>query len=305
MSAQPDLSGRTCMVTGASHGIGKATAAALAGMGAHVVLVCRDRERGEAAQSEIRARSGSAAVELLIADLSSQRQIRQLASDFRAKHDRLHVLVNNAGTYESGRSETEDGLEATFAVNHLAPFLLTNLLLPALAASAPSRIVTVSSAGHGYGTKIDFDDLQGERRYGAGRAYSQSKLANVLFTYELARRLEGSGVTANCVHPGAVDTGFLRYKSVLGMVVRGLMAAARPVLLNAEQGAATSVYVASSPEVDGVTGQYFRKQEIAVWPMGFSAPVRAVRSSKQSYDESVARRLWDVSEALTGVRQEA
>ena len=294
------------MVTGASRGIGKATAAALAGMGAHVVLVCRDRERGEAAQGEIRARSGSEGVELMIADLSSQRQIRQLATDFRSKHDRLHVLINNAGTFESGRSETEDRLETTFAVNHLAPFLLTNLLLPALVASAPSRIVTVSSTGHGYGTNINFDDLQGERRYGAGmRAYSRSKLANVLFTYELARRLEGTGVTANCVHPGAVDTGFLRYKGVLGAVVRTLIGASRHFLLNAEQGAATSVYVASSPEVDGVTGRYFRKQEIAGWPLDFNAPVRAVRSSKQSYDESVARRLWEVSEALTGVRQEA
>ena len=291
------------MVTGASRGIGEATAAALAGMGAHVVLVCRDRERGEAALGEIRARSGSEAVEVMIADLSSQRQIRQLAADFRSKHDRLHVLINNAGTFEGGRSETEDGLETTFAVNHLAPFLLTNLLLPVLVASEPSRIVTVSSTGHGYGTKINFDDLQGERRYRAGPAYSQSKLANVLFTYELARRLEGTGVTANCLHPGAVYTGLLRYKGVVGAVVRTLIGASRPFLLNTEQGAATSVYVASSPEVDGVTGHYFRKQEFAVWPMGFNAPVRAVRSSKQSYDESVARRLWEISEALTGVRQ--
>ena len=293
------------MVTGASRGIGKATAAALAGMGAHVLLVCRDRERGEAAQGEIRVRSGSEAVEVMIADLSSQPQIRQLAADFRSKHDRLHVLINNAGTFESDRLETEDGLETTFAVNHLAPFLLTNLLLSVLVASAPSRIVTVSSAGHGYGTNINFDDLQTERRYGAMRAYSQSKLANVLFTYELARRLEGTSVTAHCVHPGAVDTGFLRYKGVLGAVARGLIGTSRHFLLNAEQGAATSVYVASSPEVDGVTGHYFRKQEFAGWPMGFNAPVRAVRSSKQSYDESVARRLWEVSETLTGVRQEA
>jgi NAD(P)-dependent dehydrogenase (short-subunit alcohol dehydrogenase family) len=291
-AVQPDLTGRTCVVTGASHGIGKETAAALAGMGAQVVLVCRDRTRGEAARQEIVGRTGNDAVELLLADLAALRQVRRLAADFLSTHDRLHVLVNNAGTYEGARSVTEDGLETTFAVNHLAPFLLTNLLLPALIASAPCRIVTVSSAGHGYGTTVHFDDLQSERRYGAMRAYSQSKLANVLFTYELARRLEGTGVTATCLHPGGVDTGLVRYKGLAGAVVGAALTLGKPLMLSPEKGAVTSVYLASAAEVEGVTGAYFSKQ-------------RAARSSKASYDEPTARRLWEVSEALTGLGNEA
>jgi NAD(P)-dependent dehydrogenase (short-subunit alcohol dehydrogenase family) len=278
----------TCLVTGPSRGIGKETAVALAAMGARVVLVCRDRTRGETARREIGDRAGSDAVELMLADLSSLRQVRQLAADFRSTHDRLHVLVNNAGTFEAERSLTEDGLETTFAVNHLAPFLLTSLLLPTVIASAPSRIVTVSSTGHGYGTTIHFDDLQCERRYGAMRAYSQSKLANVLFTYELARRLEGTRVTATCLHPGGVATGLVRYKGVAGAVVSAALTLGRPLMLNPAQGAATSVYLASSPDVEGVTGAYFAKR-------------RPMRSSKVSYDTSIAQRLWEVSEALTGL----
>jgi retinol dehydrogenase-14 len=285
---QPDLGGKTCLVTGASSGIGRETAAALAGQGARVVLVCRDRTRGEAVRSEISDRTGNDAIELMLADLSSQQQVRQLADAFLATHDRLHVMVNNAGTFEGVRSVTEDGLETTFAVNHLAPFLLTNLLLPVLTASAPSRIVTVSSTGHGYGTTIHFDDLQCERRYGAMRAYSQSKLANVLFTYELARRLEGTGVTANCLHPGGVNTKLLRYRGVAGALVGGALAIGRPFMLSPAQGAETPVYLSSSLDVEGVTGAYFAKQ-------------RAVRTSKASYDKETMRRLWEVSAALTGL----
>jgi len=288
VSEQARLSGKVCMVTGASSGIGKATAIALAGMRAQVVLVCRDRARGEAALQEITARTGNHAVELMIADFASLQQVRRLAAAFQSKHERLHVLVNNAGTFEAVRSQTEDGFETTFAVNHLAPFLLTDLLLPTLTASAPARIITVSSAGHGYGTTIHFDDLQCERRYGGMRAYSQSKLANVLFTYELARRLQGMSVTANCLHPGGVDTGLLRYKGWAGVVVGTALTIGKPFLLNAEQGAATSVCLASSREVEGSTGQYFAKQ-------------RAVRSSKASYDEAMAHRLWEVSEELAGL----
>jgi len=283
-----DLDGKICLVTGASSGIGKETAAALAGMGARVVLACRDGTRGEAAVREISDRTGSEAVELMLADLSSQQQVRQLAGAFQSAHDRLHVLVNNAGTFEGVRSVTEDGLETTFAVNHLAPFLLTNLLLPALIANAPARIVTVSSTGHGYGTAIHFDDLQCERRYGAMRAYSQSKLANVLFTYELARRLEGTGVTATCLHPGGVNTKLMRYRGVAGALVGAARVLGRPLLLSPAQGAETSVYLSSSLDVEGVTGAYFAKR-------------RAVRSSKASYDESTMRRLWEVSAALTGL----
>lgn len=287
-AGRADLAGKTCLVTGASSGIGRETAAALAGKGAHVVLVCRDRKRGEAVRSEMSDRTGNDAIELMLADLSSQRQVRQLAAAFQSTHERLHVLVNNAGTFEGVRSVTEDGLETTFAVNHLAPFLLTNLLLPVLIASAPSRIVTVSSTGHGYGTTIHFDDLQCERRYGAMRAYSQSKLANVLFTYELARRLEGTGVTANCLHPGGVNTKLLRYKGVAGAVVGTVLAIGRPFMLSPAQGAETSVYLSSALDVEGVTGAYFAKQS-------------AARSSKVSYDEATMRRLWDVSAALTGL----
>ncbi|MEX2159158.1 MAG: SDR family oxidoreductase [Dehalococcoidia bacterium] len=287
-AGQGDLAGKTCLVTGASSGIGRETAAALAGRGARVVLVCRDRTRGEAARSEISDRAGNDAIELMLADLSSQQQVRQLAAAFQSTHDRLHVLVNNAGTFEGVRSVTEDGLETTFAVNHLAPFLLTNLLLPLLIASAPSRIVTVSSTGHGYGTTIHFEDLQCERRYGAMRAYSQSKLANVLFTYELARRLEGTGVTANCLHPGGVNTKLMRYRGLAGVLVDAGRVLGRPFLLSAERGAATSVHLAASPDIGGVTGAYFAKQ-------------RAVRSSKASYDEATMRRLWEVSASLTGL----
>ena len=290
MSAQPDLSARTCMVTGASRGIGKATAAALAGMGAHVVLVCRDRERGEAAQGEIRARSGSETVELMTADLSSQRQIRQLAADFRSKHDRLHVLVNNAGAYNTERLLSEDGHELTFAVNHLAHFLLTNLLLDLLKTSAPSRIVNVSSRSH-MGATIDFDDPHRESGYRGISAYGQSKLANVLFTRELAHRLEGTGVTAHSLHPGLVRTGFGRNNGgAIGALFRVFQTRVFqivpiPFILTPEQGAETSIYLASSPDVESVTGKYFVKKE-------------PVPSSESSSDPALAARLWQVSEEL-------
>ncbi len=276
---------KVCLITGATSGIGKATAMGLANMGARVVIVGRDRGKGEAAMAEIKGKSRNASVDLLLADLSSQEEIRRLADEIKDAYPRLDVLINNAGVFRSKRLTTAHGIEMTFAVNHLAYFLLTNLLLDVLRASAPSRIVNVSSGDHSNGT-IDFDDLQGEKGYKGTKAYSQSKLANVLFTYELARRLEGTGVTANCLHPGAVRTNFGSGSSgFFGFMVRAL----RPLMISPEKGAETSIYLASSPEVEGVSGRYFVKKAEA-------------RSSDVSYDERLARRLWEVSAELTNIR---
>lgn len=278
------MAGKVCMVTGANSGIGKVTALELARKGATVVMVCRSRERSEKALAEIRQAVGGAAVELMIADLSSQQSVRALADSFRQKYDRLDVLVNNAGAFFLEREITVDGLESTFAVNHLGYFLLTNLLLDMLKASAPSRVVCVSSGAEAAGT-INFDDLQGEQTYSHWRAYAQSKLANVLFTKELARRLEGTGVTVNCLHPGFVRTN-LAGGSRLGRLLVAMM---RPFTISAEAGAETSIYLASSPEVEGVTGKYFIKKR-AVEPR-----------SRTARDFAVAKRLWQVSEQLTGL----
>jgi len=275
--------GKVCIVTGASSGIGKAAATGLAKMGATVVIVCRDSKRGEAALNEIKERSGKELASLMVADLSSQKSIHKLVQDFRSKYERLDVLINNAGVFLAKRTLTEDVIEATFAINHLAPFLLTNLLLGVLKSSAPSRIVNVSSSAH-YRGHINFDDIQGERNYSGIKAYSQSKLANVLFTYELARRL-GSGITTNCLHPGAVRTNLVRLDSgIYGLVWKILS----PFMLGAEKGADTCIYLASSAEVEGVSGKYFVKRREAV-------------SSKESYNEAVAKRLWQVSAKLTGL----
>ena len=278
------MSGKVCMVTGANAGIGKVTALELAKMGATVVMVCRDKAKGEAAQAELQSQSGNQGVDLFMADLSSQRAIRQLAQDFKDKYQQLHVLVNNAGIAQSKRILTEDGLESTFAINHLAYFLLTNLLLDVLKASAPARIINVSSEAQASGT-INFNDLQGEKKYSATRSYCQSKLANVLFTYELAKRLEGTGVTVNCLHPGAVATNFAKDTGGLFGLVSRL---ARPFELTPEKGAQTSIYLASSPEVEGVSGKYF-------------VNCKERNSSKESHDDLVQQRLWKVSEELTNL----
>jgi retinol dehydrogenase-14 len=287
--AGPAMAGRTCLVTGATSGIGKATATALARMGADLVLVARDPARGQATAAGIGAATGNPHVEVLTADLSSQASIRRLAEDYRRGHDRLHVLVNNAGGTWATRHTTVDGLELTFALNHLAYFLLTNLLLDLLRASAPARIVNVTSGAQAVGD-IHIDDLQFQRRYRGQPAYNQSKLANVLFTYELARHLAGSGVTVNCVHPGVVRTNFGR--DDMGSVMRLLTPLVRPFMRTPEQGADTAVWLASSPEVEGVTARYYARR-------------RARRSSRRSYDTELARRLWQVSEELTGLRQPA
>ena len=272
------------MVTGANSGIGKETALQLAERGARVVMVCRNRERGEPALEEIKAQSGNDAVELMTADFESQRQIRDLADAYKRAHNRLDVLVNNAGLYLSERHETEDGIEATWAVNHLAPFLLTHLLLDVIKASAPARIVTVASDAHRAGT-LDFDDLEMKKKYRWIAAYAQSKLANVVFTYELARRLEGSGVTATCMHPGTVATGIWnRNKNVLNAVLRLF----KPVYMNPKKSAAAVVRLAVAPDVEGVTGKYFDRMNQA-------------NSSADSHDKEIAARLWQVSAERVGV----
>ena len=280
-----EMAGRTCLITGATNGIGKETAIALAKMGASVVLVARDERKGRAAQSELKERSGADS-ELLLADLASLADVRRLAEEYRSRHDKLHVLINNAGAYNSKRELSKDGYEMTIAVNHLAHFLLTDLLLDVMKASAPARIINVSSGAHS-GAKMDFDDLQAESGYGVGmRAYGQSKLANVLFTNELARRLEGANVAVNSLHPGVVRTGFGRNaKGVIGGIFAVFQFVGRPFLLSSAQGAETSIYLASSPEVETTTGEYFVKS-------------KSVASNDESNDPEVARRLWDFSEEL-------
>jgi retinol dehydrogenase 14 len=273
------MAGKTVLVTGGTSGIGKATAAGLAAVGARVGIVGRDLTRTRAAAADITAASGNPAVAPFGADMSSQAEVRRLAREVLDAYQRLDVLVNNVGGFWATRRVTADGLEHTFAVNHLAGFLLTDLLLDRLKASAPARIVTVSSGAQANG-KIDFDDLQGERGYSGQRAYNQSKLANVMFTYELARRLEGSGVTATVLHPGVVRTGFAAEDpSSLWKVLLPLI---RPLLKSPEKGAATSIYLASSPEVEGVTGKYF-------------VNCKPKTSSKLSYDRAAAARLWRIS----------
>jgi retinol dehydrogenase 14 len=281
--SQP-MSGRTVLVTGGSSGIGRATAVGLAALGARLAIAGRDHGRTEAAASEIRE-AGAGMVETFVGDMSSLAEVRRLADEALERLPRIDVLVNNVGGYWDTRHVTVDGFERTFALNHLAPFLLTNLLLDRLRGSAPARVITVSSGAHSMG-RIDFDDLMGERSYSGMRAYSQSKLANLLFTYELARRLAGSGVTANAVHPGMVRTGFGAEDA--GVVQRLFTPLMRPFMKSPAEGAATSIHLASSPEVEGVTGCYF-------------AGCRQRSSSGRSHDDAVARRLWELSAELVGL----
>lgn len=277
---------RVVMVTGANSGIGKVTALELARQGATVVMGCRSAERGAAARGEIIEACGHQDVELMQVDLASQDSIRRFAEEFKKHYDRLDVLVNNAGAYNNSRQTTVDGLELTFGVNHLGYFMPTLLLLDSLMASDSARIVNVSSDAH-RGQKLNFDDLQSERKYSGFRVYGQSKLENVLFTYELARRLPAEGITANALHPGFVATGFGRNNG--GVISAGIAALGRMIGRKPEEGAETSIYLASSPEVEGVTGKYFTDK-------------KAVRSSPESYDADSAARLWAVSEELTGLQ---
>lgn len=275
---------KTVLITGANAGIGLATSIGLAKLGARVLMVSRDEGRGREAQKIIREKTGNNAVHLLIADLSNPSAIRELAADVEQEFGKLHVLLNNAAVIPRQRQVTKNGLEVQFAVNHLAYFHLTGLLVEMLKANAPARVVNVSSQVHA-GATIDFEDLQSVREYGRTRVYGKTKLANILFTYELARRLEGTGVTVNCLHPGVVATNLL---ADAGGLPRKLKAVTRIAAVSMEAGARTSLYLASSEEVEGVSGKYFVKQ-------------KAVLSSSESYDEEAARCLWDSSCKMTGL----
>lgn len=275
---------KTVLITGANAGIGLATSIGLARLGARVLMVSRDEGRGRDALRIVKDKTGNDNVHLFIADLSEPSAIRALAENVEREVEALHVILNNAAVIPRRREVTEDGLEVQFAVNHLAYFHLTGLLLGILKADVPSRVVNVSSQVH-MGATIDFEDLQSEREYGRTRVYGKTKLANILFTYELARRLENTGVTVNCLHPGVVATNLL---ADAGGLPRKLKAVTRIAAVSMEAGARTSIYLASSEEVEGVTGRYFVKE-------------KAVASSPESYDEDSARRLWDISCQMTGL----
>ncbi len=276
------MEGKICIITGANSGIGKATAIILAKMNTTIVMLCRNKERGEQAQKEIIELTGNNDIDLLICDLSSQKEIRNFVLEFKSKYQNLHVLINNAGVMLSKKNISVDGFEMNFAVNHLAPFLLTNLLLDILKKSAPSRIINVGSAAHRMG-KIDFEDLQRENKKGRPIGlYGSSKLAMTLVSYELSKKLEKFNVTVNVVHPGLINTNLGRDSSSTS---KGF---ARKFFKSPEIGAETSIYLASSPEVEGITGKYFAKK-------------KAKPSSKESYNEEYAKRLWDISLEMTNL----
>jgi NAD(P)-dependent dehydrogenase (short-subunit alcohol dehydrogenase family) len=286
-AARWDVRGKTVLVTGASGGIGLETSVELARRGARVVMVGRDPARTAAARASVAARGGSEEVATLRCDFESQAAVRALAEDYRARYRRLDVLVNNVGGVNKARRLTPDGIEATFAVNHLGPFLLTNLLRDLLVASAPARVVTVASQLHRKGS-LDFDDLGFERGYWIVKAYARSKLANVLFAAELARRLAGTGVTSNSVHPGSVATNIWSGAPLWAKPVVNFLY--RPFFIGVAEGASYVVPLATDPALDGVTGAYFEKG-------------RRVPPSEPAQDERLARRLWDVSAAMTGLAQ--
>jgi len=280
------MNGKICMVTGATSGIGKHTAQELARLGATVIIIGRNPAKCDQTVSELRTASGNSQVHCLLADLSSQADIRRMTAEFKEQYPRLDVLINNAGAAFLRRGLSVDGIEKTFALNHLSYFLLTNLLLDTLAASAPTRIVNVSSGNH-FGKHLDFNNLQLKRGYGPLEAYGRSKLANILFTYELDRRLQGRGVTANALNPGLVMTNIWRNVGpVIGPIISWLVSknAQTP-----EEGAQGLIYLASSPEVEGQSGKYFRKTV-------------EMKSDPVTYDEQIAKQLWEVSEAMTGLK---
>jgi NAD(P)-dependent dehydrogenase (short-subunit alcohol dehydrogenase family) len=279
------MQGKTVLITGANQGVGKASAIALGKLGARLVLVCRSAEKGRAAIADIE-REGAKDVELLVGDMGSQADVRRVAAEFKAKHDRLDVLLNTAGVLVTSRRTTVDGIEETFAINHLGYFLLTHLLVDTLKASAPARIVSVSSEAHRR-ARMRWDDLEFKAgEYSSFAAYGQSKLSNILFTRELARRLEGTNVTANCLHPGVIASGF---GHTYGGVISVVLKVASPFLMTPEKGARTSVFLASSAEVEGVSGKYFDK-------------CKERRPSAEALADGAPERLWAISEELTGLR---
>lgn len=282
MAARPSMTGKTVLITGGTSGIGRAASIGLASLGARVGITGRDRARADRAAAEIAHESGNPAIDVFVADMSSQSQVRRLAAEVLDAYPHLDVLINNVGGFWAHRHVTADGLEHTFALNHLAPFLLTSLLLDRLVASAPARIVTVSSGAQSLGS-IDFDDLMGEHKYSGQRAYNQSKLANVMFTYELARRLAGTGVTATVLHPGVTSTGFGAEDTARGW--GPLIAVMRRFMQSPERGADTSIYLASSAEAEGVSGRYFTGRT-------------PKKSHATSYDAATVARLWRVSADL-------
>jgi len=280
---QQPLFDKICLVTGATAGIGRITATALAAHGSELVIHGRNQEKAEITVNQIKAETGNDQVSYLLADFSDLDQVRNLAAEFQEKFDHLHVLVNNAGAFFNKRIPTSYGVEMTFLINHLAPFLLTNLLLETLKNSSPARIVNISSEGHRQG-KIDFNDLGFEKGYFGMKAYGRSKLANILFTYELARHLEGTGVTVNALHPGHIATDIWKNDfGVMGPVLKWFMSR---IALSPEEGAENSIFLATSPEVEEIHGKYFIKNEPA-------------QSSPTSYDEEIAHRLWKLSTELT------
>jgi NAD(P)-dependent dehydrogenase (short-subunit alcohol dehydrogenase family) len=276
-----DLSGKICLITGGTSGIGKETARAMAQMGAHVVIAARNLELAEKVKQELITATGNVHIDVMLCDFVSFASIMTFAKSFTAKYDRLHILINNAGLMERERKLSRDGIELTFAVNHLAPFLLTKLLLDTVKASAPARIVNVASDAHRGGV-INFDDIEGKQNFGGWKAYSQSKLANILFTRHLATMLRGSGVTVNCLHPGVVATNFFN------LIPAPFRFLAKFFMLTPEKGAETTIYLASSPEVENVSGEYFNKKKIAL-------------TSSQAQDADTAERLWRISEQYLSV----
>ena len=280
------MNGKVCMITGANSGIGKETARELSRMGATIIMLCRNEKKGKVSLEDIKSDTKNDKIELFIADLEKPETIKQMVKKFKEKYDRLDVLVNNAGLILLKHQLNENGIERTLAINHIGHFILTSLLLDLLKASAPSRIINVSSAGHTM-AKLNFDDLMLKKKFGPLRAYGNSKLANLLFTYELSRKLEDTNVTVNAVHPGWVRSNFGQPDT--NKFVNFFYMLMSPFMINPQKGARTSIYLASSPEVKQTTGKYFTK-------------CKAIKSSKLSYNPEVQRKLWEITEKLTGIK---